>query len=171
MRRPALTIVSKSISLALPLVLFPHALLPHITQEFRLHRLLQRSQCRGRPALRQHRRAALLYCLVVDDRLLFDLRVHIEWDQPAVQRRIRPAGIARPHLPSGSGPAPARRRAWAAGQARAKGPTGTTRPAGARGPARRPVRRLAAEPAGVARPAEQAARRAQELRFRPEPAR
>ena len=61
-----------------------------------------------------------------------------------------------------------RRRARTARQTRAKGSSGTARPAG---PARRLVWRLAAEPAGLARPPQQIARRAQEPRFRPEPAR
>ena len=74
--------------LAVPLVL-----LPHVAQEFWLHSLLQRGQRRGRPALRQHRRAALLDGLVADDGLLLDLRVHVERYQPAVQRRIMPGMV------------------------------------------------------------------------------
>jgi hypothetical protein len=85
--------VSKSISLALPLVL-----LPHVAQKLWLHRLLQRGQHRGRPAPRQHRRAPLLDGLVADDGLLLDLRVHIERDQLAVQRPEHPGMVPRQSL-------------------------------------------------------------------------
>jgi hypothetical protein len=68
-------------------------LLPHVPQKLRLHRLLQRSHRRGRPALGDHRRAALFERLVVHHGLLFDLLVHLKRQQLAVERRKIPGMV------------------------------------------------------------------------------